>query len=419
MDPDSIQPILFMVVLVIFSGYFSATETAFSTFNRIRLKNLAEDGNKRAKLVLELSENYDRLLSTILVGNNIVNILLTAIATVFFTGIYGEGVGPTVSTVVSTIVVLLFGEISPKSLAKEHAEAFTMATAPILRCIIVILYPINWVFGLWKKLLKVLFKSSDDQGVTEEELLTIVDEAEQDGALGEDESDLIRRAISFNDREAVDIIIPRVDVTGVPVNASYEDMRAIFAQTRFSRLPVYDGTMDNIVGVVHLKDCTLGETMPTPTDILKPAVFVPPTMPLRVLLKMLQDEKCHIAIVADEYGGTLGIVTLEDILEEIVGEIWDESDEAIEEIQKLGDDTYRVLCSTAVEDFFAFFELEPDGETEATTVNGWLTETVGSIPEVGYGFTYQHLSVTVDKADDFMTHEIVVQVIPRPAQPEE
>ena len=238
-----------------------------------------------------------------------------------------------------------------------------MATAPILRCIIVILYPINWVFGLWKKLLKVLFKSSDDQGVTEEELLTIVDEAEQDGALGEDESDLIRRAISFNDREAVDIIIPRVDVTGVPVNASYEDMRAIFAQTRFSRLPVYDGTMDNIVGVVHLKDCTLGETMPTPTDILKPAVFVPPTMPLRVLLKMLQDEKCHIAIVADEYGGTLGIVTLEDILEEIVGEIWDEHDDVVENIRLVGDNRYAVLCTTELREMLEYFDRETECES--------------------------------------------------------
>ncbi|MBQ4612766.1 MAG: HlyC/CorC family transporter [Clostridia bacterium] len=409
MDPDSIQPILFMVVLVIFSGYFSATETAFSTFNRIRLKNLAEDGNKRAKLVLELSENYDRLLSTILVGNNIVNILLTAIATVFFTGIYGEGVGPTVSTVVSTIVVLLFGEISPKSLAKEHAEAFTMATAPILRCIIVILYPINWVFGLWKKLLKVLFKSSDDQGVTEEELLTIVDEAEQDGALGEDESDLIRRAISFNDREAVDIIIPRVDVTGVPVNASYEDMRAIFAQTRFSRLPVYDGTMDNIVGVVHLKDCTLGETMPTPTDILKPAVFVPPTMPLRVLLKMLQDEKCHIAIVADEYGGTLGIVTLEDILEEIVGEIWDEHDDVVENIRLVGDNRYAVLCTTELREMLEYFDRET--ECESATVGGWVMETLGHIPASGEKFTADGLDVTVIETENNHPEEIMVTPI--------
>ena len=406
MDPDSMQPILFLVVLVIFSAYFSATETAFSTFNRIRLKNLAEDGNRRAKLVLDLAENYDRLLSTILVGNNIVNILLTAIATVFFTHLYGEGLGPTISTVVSTIVVLIFGEISPKSLAKQYAEAFTMATAPILRCIVVILYPINWLFGLWKKLLNLLFKSKSDQGVTEEELLTIVDEAQQEGAIGVEESDLIRRAISFNDREAVDIIIPRVEVTGVPVGASYEDMRAIFTQTRFSRLPVYDGTMDNIIGVVHHKDCTLGEQQPTPADILKPAVFVPPTMPLRVLLKKLQDEKCHIAIVADEYGGTLGIVTLEDILEEIVGEIWDEHDDVVENIRPVGDDRYAVLCTTELREMLEYFDRET--ECESSTVGGWVMETLGHIPTTGEKFTADGLSVTVIEAENNHPEEIMV-----------
>lgn len=406
MDPDSIQPILIMVVLVIFSAYFSATETAFSTFNRIRLKNLAEDGNRRAKLVLDLAEDYDRLLSTILVGNNIVNILLTAIATVFFTNLYGEGLGATVSTVVSTIVVLIFGEISPKSLAKEHAEAFTMATAPVLRCIAVLLYPINWVFGLWKKLLKVLFKSSDDQGVTEEELLTIVDEAEQDGALGEQESDLIRRAISFNDREAVDIIIPRVDVTGVPVGATYEELRAIFTQTRFSRLPVYDGTMDNIIGVVHHKDCTLGDGEPSLSDILKPAVFVPPTMPLKVLLKKLQEEKSHIAIVADEYGGTLGIVTMEDILEELVGEIWDEHDDVVENIRLVGENRYAVLCTTELKEMMDFFERDTD--YESATVSGWVMEVLGHIPVSGEKFVADGLDVLVVETENNHPEEIMV-----------
>lgn len=406
MDPDSMQPILIMVVLVIFSAYFSATETAFSTFNRIRLKNLAEDGNRRAKLVLDLAEDYDRLLSAILVGNNIVNILLTAIATVFFTNLYGEGLGPTISTVVSTVVVLIFGEISPKSLAKEHAESFTMTTAPILRCVIVLLYPINWLFGLWKKLLNVLFKSKGDQGVTEEELLTIVDEAEQDGALGEEESDLIRRAISFNDRQAVDIIIPRVDVTGVPVGASHEDMRAIFTQTRFSRLPVYDGTMDNIVGVVHHKDCTLGDGQPSPDDILKPAVFVPPTMPLHVLLKKLQNEKSHIAIVADEYGGTLGIVTMEDILEEIVGEIWDEHDDVVENIRPVGDGRYAVLCTTELREMLDYFDRET--ACESATVGGWVMETLGHIPVSGEKFTADGLDVTVIETENNHPEEIMV-----------
>lgn len=409
MDPDSMQPILFMVVLVIFSAYFSATETAFSTFNRIRLKNLAEDGNRRAKLVLDLSENYDRLLSTILVGNNIVNILLTAIATVFFTQLYGEGIGPTVSTVVSTIIVLVFGEISPKSLAREYAEAFTMATAPILRCVIIILYPINWLFGLWKKLLNLLFKSSGDQGVTEEELLTIVDEAEQDGAIGEEESDLIRRAISFNEREAVDILIPRVDVTGVPADATYAEMREVFADTGFSRLPVYENTMDNILGIVHHKNCTLAEGEPKPTDIMSPVVFIPPTMKIRLLLKKLQTEKAHIAIVADEYGGTLGIVTMEDILEELVGEIWDEHDEIVENIRLIEENTYSVLCTTELKSMMDFFDRET--ECESATVGGWVMEILGHIPEAGEKFTADRLAVTVVEAENNHPEEILVTPI--------
>ncbi len=406
MDPDSMQPIIFMVVLVIFSAYFSATETAFSTFNRIRVKNLAEDGNRRAKLVLDLSENYDRLLSTILVGNNIVNILLTAIATVFFTNLYGEGIGPTVSTVVSTVVVLIFGEISPKSLAKQYAESFTMATAPILRCIVVILYPINWLFGLWKKLLNVLFKSEDDQGVTEEEFLTIVDEAEQDGALGEEESDLIRRAISFNDREAEDILIPRVDVTGVPADATYAEMREIFAESGFSRLPVYENTMDNIIGIVHHKNCTLAEGEPKPTDIMSPVVFIPPTMKIRLLLKQLQQEKAHIAIVADEYGGTLGIVTMEDILEELVGEIWDEHDEVVENIRPVNENEYSVLCTTELREMMEYFDRETD--CESTTVGGWVMEILGHIPEAGEKFTADGLAVTVIEAANTHPEEILV-----------
>ena len=418
MDPDSMQPILFMVVLVIFSGYFSATETAFSTFNRIRLKNLAEDGNRRAKMVLDLAENYDRLLSTILVGNNIVNILLTAIATVFFTNLYGEGIGPTISTVVSTIVVLIFGEISPKSLAKEYAESFTMATAPILRCIVVILYPINWLFGLWKKLLNVLFKSSGDQGVTEEELLTIVDEAQQDGALGEEESELIRRAISFNDREAVDILIPRVDVTGVPIDATFDEMRAAFAESGFSRLPVYENTMDNIVGIVHHKNCTLAEGEPSPTDIMTPATFVPPTMKIRLLLKKLQQEKSHIAIVADEYGGTLGIVTMEDILEELVGEIWDEHDDVIENIRLVRENEYSVLCTTELKEMMDYFDRET--ECESATVSGWVMEILGHIPEAGEKFTADGLDVTVIEAVNNHPEEIIViPVVPTEENSEE
>ncbi len=416
-DPTSIQPLLFMLILVIFSAYFSATETAFSTFNRIRMKNLAEDGNKRAKTVMSLSENYDRLLSTILVGNNIVNILLTAIATVFFVGLYGDGLGPTVATIVSTVVVLIFGEITPKSLAKDHAEAFCLSTVAILRAVVIILTPINFLFNLWKKLLSLIFKSPEAPTVTEDELLTMVDEAEHDGELGEQESELIRSVIAFNDREAEDILIPRVDIIGIPVDASYTQMRAAFAESGFSRLPVYEGTIDNIVGIIHHKDCTLAEGKPTPANIMKPAVFIPPTMKIRLLLKQLQKEKSHIAIVADEYGGTLGIVTMEDILEELVGDIWDEHDDVVENIRLVNENTYSVLCVTELEEMMETFERHT--ECDAATVSGWVMEVLGHIPEAGEKFTADGLDVTVIEATKNHPEEILVTPVAKTEAEEE
>ena len=415
MDPDSIGSVLIMAVLVCLSAYFSATETAFSTFNRIRMKGLAEDGHKRARLVLRMAEDYDKLLSTILVGNNIVNILLTTVATMFFADrILNEDFAAAVSTAVTTVVVLVFGEISPKSLAKQYADRFVMATAPILRLATWLLTPINWIFSLWKKLLSLLFKTTDEDVVTEEEVLTIVDEAEQDGSLGEQESDLIRQVIAFNDREAVDILIPRVDVTAVPVDATFEELGEAFTDSGFSRLPVYEETIDHVVGVVYHKDYYRAlEQKPTPKEWMKPAVFVPPTVKIRLLLRQLQEEKSHIAIVTDEYGGTLGIVTLEDILEELVGEIWDEHDDVIHNILPRDDGGAVVLCSTELCDLMAHFDTETD--CDATTVSGWVMEAMGRIPAVGDTFTADGLSVEVTKVETTRPEEIVVHL----AKPEE
>ncbi len=409
MDPDSIQPILWMLLLVSLSAYFSATETAFSSFNRIRLKNLAENGNRKAALALSLAEKYDRLLSTILVGNNIVNIALTTIATLFFVSLYPT-YGATISTVVTTVIVLIFGEITPKNLAKDHAESFAMTSAPILRCITVVLYPINWIFSLWKKLLQLLFKSPDAQTVTEEDLLTIVDEAEQGGSLNEQESDLIRRVISFNDREAVDILIPRVDVAGLAADATPDEIATTFEETGFSRLPVYEDTIDRIVGVVHYKDFVRQRTTPL-TAIMTPAVFVPPTVKIRLLLKQLQQEKSHIAIVADEYGGTLGIVTMEDILEELVGEIWDEHDDVVENIRPGEDGSCLVLCSTELETLMDHFDCET--ACEAATVSGWVMEALGRIPAQGDTFTADGLQVTVTQVEKTHPEEILVAPAPK------
>lgn len=410
MDSHSTTMILILACLVILSAYFSATETAFSSLNRIRLKNLATGGNKRAQLAYALSENYDELLSTILVGNNIVNIASTSIATVLFVSALGEAAGPTASTVVMTIVVLIFGEVSPKSLAKENAESFAMFAAPMIRFLIVVLKPVNFLFTQLKKLLHRLFRVSASHSMTDSELLTIVNEAEQEGGINEDEGAMLRNVIEFDDIEAIDIMTPRVDVEAVPQDAKKEEVAKRFRATGFSRLPVYEDTIDSIVGVIHEKDfySFVWDTSQEIGFIMKPAEFIPPSMKVSALLKHLQQSKSHIAVIVDEFGGTEGIVTLEDVLEELVGEIWDEHDRVVQEgIQKLEGDAYRVMCSGDLDDFFAFFHIRC--ETEASTINGWVMENLDRIPQKGDSFECQGLRFTVARVDSNRSEELVVR----------
>ena len=422
MDGDSISIyIIILAVLVALSAYFSATETAFLSFNRIRVKNLAEDGNKRAKLVLKLYDNYDKVLSTILVGNNIVNIASASIATVLFVKLLGNGSGPAVSTAVMTVALLIFGEISPKTIAKEKADGFAMATAPILNAIVFLLTPINFIFSLWKKLLSLIFKFSDDNAITEEELLTIVEEAESEGGIDSEEGELIRSAIEFSELEASDILTPRVDVVAVSTEDSQERISRTFVETGFSRLPVYENTIDHIVGVIHQKDLYImqanggGEI----SSIMKPAIFAHESIKLNVLLKTLQKSKSHIAVIADDYGGTIGIVTLEDIIEEIVGEIWDEHDDIVEEFVRMSDDRHRILCSANLNQMFEYFDMKDESDTP--NVGGWVWEQLEKVPEVGDTFNYGILEVTVSKVDPIYkrAEEITVTVHPSKEDEEE
>lgn len=328
MDSSSTGMIVTLIVLVMCSAYFSATEMAFSSLNRIRLKNLANDGNKRAVLALSLIDRYDDLLSSILIGNNVVNIAASAIATVLFIEMLGSDAGATMSTVVMTVVVLIFGEISPKSLAKEQPESFAMFSASIMRVLIWIMTPFNWLFGLWKKLLQKVFKTKENTGITDEELLTIVEEAQSEGEIDEEEGDLIKSAIEFKDLDAGDILTARVDLTAVDVEEDHQAIYRVFMESRFSRIPVYKDTIDNIIGVIHQRDFfvmlhTKGQTL---QEIIKPVIYVSDSIKISKLIKHLQKSKSHMAIVTDEYGGTMGIVTMEDILEELVGEIQDEED---------------------------------------------------------------------------------------------
>lgn len=388
-----------IVVCVIFSAYFSATETAFNSLNRIRIKNLAEKGNKRAQLVQKILGNYDRFLSTTLIGNNVVNISATSVATVIFVQLLGEDMGSGVSTLVITLVLLIFGEISPKSMAFEFSESFAMFSAPIIRVIMVILTPVSWLFEQWKKLLKLLIKGNEDRTITEEELLTIVEEAHDEGGLDEQESSLIRNSIEFMDQEAQDILTPRVKLVGVEPTDPAEEIMKIFAETGYSRLPVYEEDLDHIVGILHQKDFynkVLAGKQPMST-VIRPALFVTPTIKIGDLLKELQKQKLHIAVVLDEYGGTTGIVTMEDILEELVGEIWDEHDEVIQEIRKISDQEYIVKGSANMDKLRE--ELSIKEEIDPLTVNGWVFELAGEVPAEGDACQYQDLTITVLRMD--------------------
>lgn len=409
-----VYSIIAIVVLVTFSAYFSATETAFTSLNKIRLKNMAGDGDKKAKAVLEISDNYDNLLSTILVGNNLVNIAISSIATVMFLELYPK-YGATIATAVATVIVLIFGEISPKSLAKESPERFAMFSAPIIRFFMLILKPINWIFSCWKKLIAKLFNADGIRPITEDELLTMVEEAQTEGGIDEGQSELIQNAIEFNDLEAWDVLTPRVDIKAIEIDEDEDEIAELFLETGFSRLPVYEDDLDNIIGVLNQKDFHnyIKGGRASVSEYIKPVIFVAGSMRIAQLLKRLQTVKTHIAIIVDEYGGTYGLVTMEDIIEELVGEIYDEHDAvALQDIVQQQDGSYRVLCSTNIDKMFDYFDI--DEEVDATTVNGWVILQIDKLPEVGDSFVYiadnKEFDVAVTKADERKALEINMTV---------
>ena len=407
-NSTTLSTLAVMAGLILMSAYFSATETAFSSLNKTRLKALAEKGDRRAALACSLSEQYDRLLSTILIGNNIVNIAVSSIGTVLFVRAYGD-IGATISTAVVTVVVLIFGEISPKSLAKESPERFAMFSAPIIRAFMWLLTPVNFLFTLWKRLLSKVFKVSGDRKMTQTELLMLVEEVEQEGSIDEDEGNLLRSAIEFTDRDAEDILTHRVDLEAVPLTATKEEIARVFSESRYSRLLVYEDSIDNIVGVIHQKDFYTGSgvTGQGVEQIMTAPLFVPQSVKISSLLKLLQKNKSHIAVVSDEYGGTLGIVTREDILEELVGEIWDEHDEVVESFRQTGEGAWRVACGMDLEKMFHFFGIK--GESDSASVSGWVMEQLGRIPNEGDRFVYGGLLFTVTDTDYRRVLEIEVR----------
>lgn len=410
MESDSISLII-IIVCIVMSAYFSATETAFSSLNKIRIKNTAEKGNKKAALVMKLSESYDSLLSTILIGNNIVNILSASLATVLFVKILGDEAGTSVSTAVTTVIVLIFGEVSPKSIAKESPEKFAMFSAPLLRVLVFLLTPFNFLFKQWKKFLSLIIKSEEDGGITEEELLSIVEEAEEDGGINEQESMIIQNAIDFTEQEAIDVLTPRIDITGVSTTATKEEIAKIFTETAYSRLPMYEETLDHIIGIIYHKDFYnyVYNTDKDISEIVKPVIFIPKSKKIGVLLKELQQKKSHIAVVLDEYGGTVGIITLEDILEELVGEIWDEHDEVSQDIEVKSEKECLVSGNTNLEKVFEVLSLESDEEhIKALTVNGWLMDILGRVPKENDSITYKDFTITVLEMDENRVEKVQI-----------
>lgn len=412
MDYDSIIGIvLAILVLVCFSAFFSATETSITSASRPRLKNMAKDGSKRAKKILQRIDNYDKTLSTILVGNNLVNILASSLCTMMFTQLFGSG-GVGTATLVMTVFILLFGEISPKMLAKERPERFAMFASPLLSAISFILTPVTWLFGLWRSLLKRAIKSEDVPSITGDELSVLVEESEKDGAIGSGESELIQSAIGFDDITVREILTPRVDAVMVEDCDPAEKLLELFRVHHHSRIPVYHETVDNVVGVIHEKDFypayLQNRDVPLSSLLHKP-LFVPDAMKISDLLARLRREKTHIAVVIDQYGGVEGIVTMEDVLEELVGEIYDESDVELPLMERIGDDMWLVSGTVSVDDVFEEMGLSfEEDEVESNTIGGLVTEVAGRLPNVGDSFAYGSIGMTVRRVTDRRVDQVEI-----------
>lgn len=416
--------ILVLVVLIALSAFFSASETAITTVNRIRMRNQADAGNKKAKKVLKMAENYDRTLSTILVGNNLVNISSASLSTMLFTNWFGlSGVG--IATAVITVVVLIFGEILPKSVAKEYSDPFALAVAYPLSWIITVLTPVVYIFiGIKKGFMRVFKPKQKQVSVTEEELKYIIEEIEDEGVLEKQESELVRSALDFDEITADEILTPRVDVVSVEVGESVETIKDLFVEEHYSRIPVYEGSIDNVIGVLYSKDFFTAYIKGNDFSIremLQSIIFIPPKKKISELFTELQKSKSHIAIVTDQYGGNMGIITLEDILEELVGEIWDEYDEEERDFIVIDENSFEISGDLRVSDLIE--KLNIDGfeiETGSNSAGGWALECFGHIPTAGESFTKGTLKVTVKEVFENRIIRLAIQLLPpRKEDPEQ
>lgn len=414
-----IGTLIILILLVCFSAFFSASETAYTSANRIRLKSKADGGSKSAERTLKIIHKYDKTLTTILIGNNIVNILTSSLATVMFIDLLKDNdKGSLVSTIAVTVVVLIFGEIIPKTIAKTHAEAFSCAISGIMLFLMTVFTPLSAVFILLQKGANYLFRSKEKEvSITEQELLSIIDEIEDEGVLEEQEGSLVKSALVFDETIVSQVITPRVNIVAVEINSDIEKVKDIFIEEQYSRLPVYEKTVDHIVGVITRHDLfekiINGESF-TISDIMQDTLHIPSLLKISDVLKQMQKKKIHLAVVVDQYGGTEGIVTLEDIIEELVGEIWDESDEITAPVRFISEKVFETSGEVSQNDFNRFFEaraMDFKINTESNTVGGWLFELFGRIPEVNDSIKTENFNITVKSLEDFRIGTIRFEIL--------
>jgi len=408
-----------IVVLILFSAFFSASETAVSTFNRIRLKKQAQDGNRKAQRTLKIADQYDKALSTILIGNNIVNIASSTIATIIATAFFGA-YGALVSTVVMTFLILTFGEILPKSYAMQHSDNMALRLSGLLGFFVKLLTPFSFFFTQLNKVFAGAGEPAESTpSVTEEELMYIIDSIEEEGVIEEQERDLVQSALEFDETTIREVITPRVNLVAIDANDDPREITDILLEEGYSRVPVYENTVDNIVGILYTKDYLKRVIRGEPIDLramLQEPYFVHRGMRLSQLLTNLRARQMHLAVVLDEYGGTLGIVTMEDLLEELVGEIWDEDDEIPGGLVAHDENHFEVDGSHDIAEMLEELGYEEeDAESEHATVSGWAMHILEHIPEPGESFDYKGLHCTVLEMDGHRITRLGMERIPPPS----
>ncbi len=411
-----------IVVCICFSAFFSGSEIAFASVNPLRLKTLADEGNKSAGLAHYITEVYEKALCTILIGNNLVNIASSSLATVIAMHLVGDA-GAVYATGIMTVLILIFGEIMPKILAKDHCDGFVMVTAPPLRLLMTVTKPlvvaITWAID---KISLLWGGDPEPEPITPDELMTIIETVEDEGVIDEERSELLQSAVSFGETTIEDILTPRVDLETIDLSASREEILDIMDKSAFSRLPVYDEDVDSIAGVIYLNHAyrVLLDDPNTPIrELITPAFFLHRSTRLPVAMKALRDRRLQMAVVLDDFGGTCGVVSMEDILEEIVGDIWDESDPIENEFQQMDDTHFRISGSMAFDDLLWELDLDQfEDQVDAATVGGWVVEHLERFPQVGDTFRWENLNVTIEALDDLRVSQVLVEVLPIP-EPEE